>query len=141
MNPLLKYRVVLVLNVLSLLGFGVAFLVAPRAMTGDFGITLSGTDAVADVCAVYGGFEIGLGLFLLWTVRNTAWLKAGLVAATLSLCGFMLGRIFGIVSEGHPTIATFRLLAVDVAGALLNSLFLLLFVRAEKRAAESGQRS
>ena len=133
MNSLLKYRIVLVLNVLSLLGFGIAFLVSPRAMTGDFGITLNGTDAVADVTAVYGGFEIGMALFLLWTVKNTAWLKAGLMAATLSLCGFMLGRIFGIVSEGHPTSATFRLLAVDIAGALLNSVFLFLFLRAEKR--------
>lgn len=135
MNQLLKYRIVLTLTALSLLGFGVAFLISPRGMTGDFGIALSGTDAVADVCAVYGGFEIGMGLFLLWTVRNTAWLKAGLVAATLSLCGFMCGRIFGIVSEGHPTSATFRLLAVDIAGALLNSVFLFLFLRAEKRAA------
>jgi Domain of unknown function (DUF4345) len=134
MNSLLKYRIVLVLNVLSLLGFGIAFLVSPRAMTGDFGITLNGTDAVADVTAVYGGFEIGMGLFLLWTVKNTAWLKAGLMAATLSLGGFMLGRIFGIVSEGQPTSATFRLLAVDIAGALLNSVFLFLFLRAERRA-------
>ncbi|MEO8526450.1 MAG: DUF4345 family protein [Caldimonas sp.] len=139
MKPSLKYRIVLTLNALSLLGFGIAFLVSPRAMTGDFGITLNGTDAVADVCAVYGGFEIGLALFLLWTVRNTAWLKAGLMAATLSLCGFMCGRIFGIVSEGHPTSATFRLLAVDVAGALLNSVFLFLFLRAEKRAAGTSR--
>jgi Domain of unknown function (DUF4345) len=140
MNRLLKYRIVLTLTALSLLGFGIAFLVAPRAMTGDFGITLGGTDAIADVCAVYGGFEIGMGLFLLWTVKNTAWLKAGLVAATLSLCGFMCGRIFGIVSEGHPTGATFRLLTVDIAGALLNTVFLLLFLRAERQAAEGTRR-
>lgn len=48
----------------------------------------------------------------------------------------MLGRMFGIASEGHPTSATFRILAVDVAGALLNSVFLLLLLRAEKRAAD-----
>lgn len=140
MDRLLKYRIVLTLTALSLLGFGIAFLVSPRAMTGDFGITLAGTDAVADVCAVYGGFEIGMGLFLLWTVRNTAWLKAGLVAATLSLCGFMCGRIFGIVSEGHPTGATYRLLTIDIAGALLNTVFLLLFLRAERRNAASTAR-
>ena len=132
MGSLLKYRVVLILNTLSLLYFGIAFMVDPHGMTGQFGITLAGTDAIADVSAVYGGFEIGMGLFLVWAVANPSYLKAGLVAATFCLCGFMAGRIIGIVHGGHPTEATFKLLSLDVAGALLDTVFLVLYLRSER---------
>ena len=139
MGSLTKYRVVLILNTLSLLYFGIAFMVDPHGMTGQFGITLAGTDAIADVSAVYGGFEIGMGLFLVWAAMNPPYLKAGLVAATFSLVGFMSGRIIGIVHGGAPTEATFRLLSLDVVGALLNVVFLVLYLRAENAGKRAGR--
>lgn len=133
MKSPLKYQVILALNTLSLVGFGVAFFIDPHAMTGQFGITLSGTDAIADVYAVYGGFEVGMGLFLVWCAWKARALEAGLVAASLCLCGFFVGRLMGVVSQGHPTASTYKLLATDALGALLNPAFLMLYLR-EKRA-------
>lgn len=135
MKSPLKYQVILMLNTLSLVGFGVAFFVNPHAMTGQFGITLSGTDAIADVYAVYGGFEIGMGLFLVWCAWKARALEAGLVAASFCLCGFFIGRLLGVISQGHPTESTYKLLATDALGAILNPAFLMMYLR-EKAAAQ-----
>ncbi len=124
-----KYQVVLFLDALALISFGVAFFVSPHGMTGTFGITLSGTDAVADVCAVYGGLELGLGVFLLWCAWKSQAIKPGLVAGTLCLCGFFLGRLVGIATEGHPSGATYQLLSLDALGAFLNTGFLVHYLR------------
>lgn len=117
-------------SVLTYLGF--AFLLSPRGMTATFGITLAGTDAVADVCAVYGGYELGIGLFFAYCARSADTLKSGLVCGALALTGFALGRITGIVSDGHPATPTFRLLALDCVGMILNVGFLAMYLRQEK---------
>jgi drug/metabolite transporter superfamily protein YnfA len=129
MKSPLKYQLILALNTLSLIGFGIAFFVNPHSMTGQFGITLNGTDAIADVYAVYGGFEIGIGLFLAWCAWKSRALKEGLVAATFCLCGFFVGRLIGVISQGHPTESTYKLLATDALGAILNPAFLIMYLR------------
>jgi hypothetical protein len=129
MIPLLRYRILLAVNSLAFIAFGVSFLVSPHSMTGQFGITLAGTDAVADVCAVYGGFELAVGLFFAWCASSAHTVKPGLIAAALCLSGFFLGRVTGIVSEGHPTEPTFKLLAIDFLGMSLNVSFLIMYLR------------
>jgi hypothetical protein len=130
-----RYRVVLILDALALLYFGLAFMISPHGMTATFGITLAGTDAVADVCAVYGGYELGIGAFLAYCAMSVDRLRLGLICGSFALSGFFLGRVVGIVSDGHPTTPTFQLLSIDLLGMVLNTGALLMYLRAVKKTA------
>ena len=129
MGPLLKYRAMLIFDSLSLIAFGIAFLVDPHGMTSQFGITLSGTDAVADVCAVYGGYELGIGVFLAYCAISQKSIKFGLIAGAMALTGFFLGRVTGIVIDGHPASPTYKLLFIDTLGMVLNLTSLYFYMR------------
>ena len=78
-------RITLVLSGLAFALAGLAFLAAPAAMTGNVGVELTSVTADNDIRAVYGGLEIGLGIFFLVCLRRPEWFRPGVLAATLAL--------------------------------------------------------
>lgn len=87
-----------VLGALTLLT-GLAYVLAPAALTtaAGFGeLTGAGT---TDVRATYGGFQIGLGGFLLWCAAAPARVRPALVATALSIGAIGLSRALGLVLD------------------------------------------
>lgn len=81
--------------------FGLAFILQPRGLASLVGIGLTTPGSVVDFGAVYGGLELGLGLFLLTCFLRRPWLAPGLALTAMSFGGAFLARLYGFVQ--HPT--------------------------------------
>jgi hypothetical protein len=67
--------------------FGFWLLIAPQAL-GDIGVQLTTPSAQVEIRAMYGGFEIGLGVFFLLAAMRPEWFRPALVLQVVSLLGF-----------------------------------------------------
>jgi hypothetical protein len=111
---------ILGLGALGFAVFGVQWLANPIAMAQPLGIVLSNGDATSDARAVYGGMEIGLGLFLAYSAWSPARRTQGLAAGALTLGGLGLARIAGVLlAPGGAGPATSMLLITDLTGITL----------------------
>jgi len=111
----------LVVGATAYIGFGVWFMVKPRAIE-LYDIMLVSGNARADVRAVYGGLQIGVGLVLLAAlpVSTSCFsplidINAGLFFGAATTGCFGMGRLIGICIEGF---------SVDLAGSLYMYLAL-----------------
>ena len=69
--------------------------------------------ARTDIRALYGGMDLGIGCFLIYT----AWKQ-------YVINGLMFGRIWGIVAEGVSDPVTTILLTIELAGTLAGNIAL-----------------
>jgi hypothetical protein len=106
-------QILIVIAALIFSGFGVWFLIKPGALAG-IGIEVTGPSARTDIRATYGGFELGVAAFLFWCAAREDWHHVGLIAATLFVAGFGVGRGVGILLEGGATAFMWSLLAIEV---------------------------
>ena len=107
-------QILIIVAALIFTGFGVWFLIKPDALSG-VGIELTGSEARTDIRATYGGFELGVAVFLFWCASREDWHRIGLIAATLFVAGFGVGRAVGILCEGGATGLMWSLLAAEGA--------------------------
>lgn len=95
---------------------GAVFLVSPELM-GAFQAPLARTpDAINDVRAVYGGIELGLGLFFLACARDASLRRGGYVAAILIGSGAALSRFLGFMLVPETPLAHLAYGALDLVG-------------------------
>jgi hypothetical protein len=123
---------VLSLGALAFAVFGVKWLVDPVAMAQPLGIVLTNGDATSDARAVYGGMELGLGVFLAFCGIASSRRALGLTAATMVLGGLGLSRLTGILAAGGVTGGTHALLATDLCGTTLCAVALIVFRRSAR---------
>lgn len=100
MTSLIFGRLVLLLNGLAFVGFGLAFAVAPDTMLALIDLPIPNGGARTDLRAIYGGLEIGFGLYLLLSAARPAMVTSGLLAATLATAGLVTGRTYGLALDG-----------------------------------------
>ncbi len=84
------------------LWFGFWYLVAPTGLTDPTGFGPLGPNALTDVRATYGGFQIGSGLFLLWSATNPARIRTALVLQALTIGAIGSCRLIGFAIDGSP---------------------------------------
>lgn len=85
---------------LGFLGYGIAFLIAPEATLAGAGLHLTGTGAVVELRAFYGGLELGLGLWLLCAGFQDRLLRPGLWLTLASNGGIGGSRLLGLALGG-----------------------------------------
>ena len=93
-------RKVLWFYVAMSLVFGGLYLLAPELMTKPLGIASIEAMGWTDLRATYGGFQLGMGAFLIWCLRDRARYGAGLVAFVCLVAALALGRVVGFVIDG-----------------------------------------
>ena len=103
--------------------FGLSFIIAPHKfymmyMGGDF----STVDAVIDGRAQYGGFSLGIGLFLLYCAFKNV--RIGLVASLLALVCIILARLIGFAVDGAPGQMMYIFLGLEIVLLALTLLAL-----------------
>jgi hypothetical protein len=104
----------------ALLGFfGVSFLFWPRWLGAQVGLGLDAPEAGIDVRAVYGGFELGVAVFLAWCARDAKLLRPGLLVAFLGVFGFAAGRAVGMFAEAAVSPLHASMFAFELAAAAL----------------------
>lgn len=96
-------RVVLWLSAAAWAGFGVMLFLWPGRLDG-MGIDIDNPTARAEVRAVYGGLELAIAAFLVWSTRAPERLPSGLLLAALAIGGMGAGRIGGMAFEGFETL-------------------------------------
>lgn len=114
-------RVVLALTGAAFFGFGIAFTFWPGSMAALVDIGLPTPTARVDFAATYGGFELGVGAFLLLAVFHPVWTEAGLSSGMLALGGFAavrLGSLFAGAAPVRPAI--YVALGLELVGIGLN---------------------
>ena len=102
MSTLAFARLQLAVAALLFGGAGLAFLVSPGTL-GAIGIELGSVNASGDVRAVYGGLEIGLGLFLAYCALDPARIPLGVLASLGTLGGMVLARGLSALVDGAPS--------------------------------------
>jgi Domain of unknown function (DUF4345) len=128
---------VLALGAVGFVAFGLQWLARPLLMAQPLGIVLTNGDATSDARAVYGGMELGVGLFLGYSLASPLRRSQGLACATLALLGLGTARLIGILLEPHVSGATYQLLGTDLGGTTLCAVALVVS-RARDRARTRG---
>ena len=82
--------------------FGLVYLIAPGGMTDAAGFGALAPGGVTDVRATYGGFQLGLGFFLLWAAAERSRVSMALVLVALSIGAVGSSRAIGLVLDGEP---------------------------------------
>ena len=116
---------VLWLNAIVFVGFGIACALLPAEISElTVGAAPATASAMTDFRAVYGGMMIGIGALLIFTAREPAYQRAGLVAVLLIMIGMASTRILGMLSDGSPNGYMQAYLAAEIFMAILVSLVL-----------------
>lgn len=82
------------------IAFGLTGLLMPEMLVGAVGIDLTAEQSRTEIRAMYGGMQVGIGIFLLFSALNPLWLRPGLALVILSCTGLASARLFGIQIEG-----------------------------------------
>ena len=92
--------VLLTLAGIGFLGFGLWLIVDPAGGLATVGIVAVNPAGLIELRALYGGLELGLGIYLLMCAARADWRRAGLWAVWLGNGGIGLTRLAGIASTG-----------------------------------------
>jgi hypothetical protein len=82
--------------------FGAIYLFAPTVLTAPAGFAALGPGALTDVRATYGGFQLGVGLFWLWSAGSDARVHFALVLTTIAIGSVGASRAIGVLMDGGP---------------------------------------
>ena len=116
-------RVLLLLSAAAFTVFGAWGFVDPVGQVSLVEVGVPSATAKADVRAQYGGFTLGMGLFLFACLARPRWTVPGLAASAFTLTGFALARaISTILSEPEraPAPTIFYLMAAEGTAAVLS---------------------
>ena len=118
--PMQKARIVLILVAFGFIGFGMFGLVAPLALVGAVDITAETAQGRTELRAVYGGLQLGLGVFLLMASSLRSWMRPALALTICSLLGLACARLLGIQMEGGAFPWMLPLAALELGLAVLS---------------------
>jgi hypothetical protein len=96
-------KVLIALGVLLFGGFGVYCLLYPAGLLDLIGADARGVDALNDVRAIYGGFELGIAGFLVACLLDRWSLRAGLWLIVATLGSAASARALSLFLDGPPS--------------------------------------
>ena len=117
-------RVFLVVIGMVFVGIGSWALLSPAAAAKAVDIMLASPTGSVDFMALYGGFNIGYGAFLVWSAVRKAYLPAGLLSLVFALGAAAGARGLGMMTQGMVRPLAGQWLAFEIGSALLAALFL-----------------
>jgi hypothetical protein len=83
----------------------VGFVGAPRELARFLtGAAPSLPSAVIDMRATYGGFALGVGLFIGLCAMRPEWARVGLMASLLAVASIGAARVVGLAVDGQPNV-------------------------------------
>ncbi len=103
-------------------GFGTALLVKPEILK-KIGIRASGANGRTELRAMYGGMELGFGMFFAMAVLKPEWRRPALAAILLGIGGLGATRIATAISE-HADPISYLMAGPEVAAAAMAGIAL-----------------
>ena len=118
---------ILGLSSLLFISYGLACFYDPSIAASNAGLVMEGSSAFAEIGAMYGGLQIGFGLFCLIAVINANYYRAGILAL-LIVIGFLgVARLISqIVGNDEWTSYTVGALIYELATMVISGI---VFVR------------
>ena len=124
-----------VLGAMSIV-FGLIYLLVPEWMTVPTGFPALPPNALTDVRATYGGFQIGAGAFVRWAAAEASRVRLALLLQVLTIGAIAVSRAIGILIDGSPNGTLVFALASEIA---LTAVGLLALRMVGKPLAAGGQ--
>jgi hypothetical protein len=90
-------KIILGISALVFISYGVVSLLFPAIPSGLAGLEMSNGDAIAEIGAMYGGLQSGIGMFCLLALLKREFYKSGLVLLTLSIGSLAAARLFSLL--------------------------------------------
>ncbi len=95
-------RLLVGLNLVVYLAYGVIFVLAPSWGARAFGIELTNATALADFRAIYGGLPLGVGLFFAAGLRRRSLLLPAVGLSGICSLEIALARAYSWAASGRP---------------------------------------
>lgn len=119
-------RTLLGVSALVFIGYGLVSLISPAIPSGLAGLEMSNGDAFAEIGAMYGGLQTGIGMFCLLAFLKPDFYKAGLVLLVLGIGTLAIARLISFLLATDPVSAyTYGALAYEFTTAILATIALL----------------
>ena len=112
-------RISLGLAALGFGAFGLYFLARPEAM-GSMIVFEEQASVRIEIRGMYGGLELGLGVFFGAAALRRDWFRPGLFAQMATLGGLAGGRILGMIAESEAPVSLVFFTALELGGAALG---------------------
>ena len=85
--------------------YGLVSLVSPAIPSGFAGLTMNNGDAFAEIGAMYGGLQTGIGLFCLMAALKTEFYRAGLLLLIVGVGSLAIARLVSLLITADPVSA------------------------------------
>ena len=119
-------RVILGVSAFILTGYGLLSLVSPELPAQYSGLRISNGDAFAEIGAMYGGLQTGLGLFFFLAVVKLEFFRPALVVLIFAIGSLALGRLVSmLITDQILTAYTYGALGYELVTACLAVIALL----------------
>ncbi|MBV1876152.1 MAG: DUF4345 domain-containing protein [Pseudomonadales bacterium] len=113
--------VILWVNGIAFIGFGVACFFDPTITAKLVGYGLNNADSVIEVRAMYGGVQTILGVFMVLGACSAAYKEAALLFVALVYSGLVIGRLYGLLMLATVTETMTETSIGSVAEEILTS--------------------
>jgi hypothetical protein len=118
-------KVILWISALLFIGYGLVSFFFPEIPAGLVDLKITNGDAAAEIRAMYGGLQAGIGLFCLLAAVNSDLYRAGLTLLVLGVGALALGRLYSVLATTDPVSAyTNGALLFELATAVLAAIAL-----------------
>jgi hypothetical protein len=117
-------RIFLGLSALFWLPYGIFCLVQPGFLEGAAGVASSTPTGSAELRAMYGGLQAGVGALALAGFLRTEVARPALLTLLFLCAGLALGRLLGLVVDGAASPYTLIAVGFEVAWAALAAALL-----------------
>lgn len=113
-------KVALWINAVVFLGLGVWLIVDPVGGLSGVEVTVRNAAGATELRAMYGGLELGLGIFGVLAALRPAWRVPALWAFTLAVgCLGAVRGLSSLLTEGHSPML-WKLFATEAIGTAMN---------------------
>ncbi|MEM8987407.1 MAG: DUF4345 domain-containing protein [Pseudomonadota bacterium] len=115
-------RIFLLLIATSLFFFSAAYILTPEQMAEATGISHT-KSGLTDFRATYGGLQLGLAVFLVWSAFAKVRFKSAFFALGVLMACLAVLRVYGMMVDGSPDQFHYIGLAYEIPIALISTWF------------------
>ncbi len=113
-------KAVLGISALVFIAYGLVSLLSPETPSGLAGLEMSNGDAIAEIGAMYGGLQTGIGLFCLLAFLQPEYYRPGLMLLVIGIGALAIARLVtSVMSTDALTAYTYGALVYEFATASL----------------------
>jgi hypothetical protein len=118
-------KIVLWISAVVFMTYGLVCLIGPDLPAAYAGLIMSNGDAYAEIGAMYGGLQTGVGLFCLVAALSEQHRKSGLLMLSLVIGALGLGRLLSMVVAAEAVTGySWGALAYELTTAALATIAL-----------------